>query len=184
MAIGKRIKFFRNKKGLTQKELGLKLGFKGKTPDVRMAQYESESRIPKEDLLNALAYYLDVAPFALNVPDIDTEIGLMHTLFALEDFHGLTIDSYNDTPCLHLDPDLNAPGFDIEKRLISWMHQKQKLNAGEITRDEYDKWRYYYPEFDEENIWIKITPKFISDMIIDSVKKSEREEKIKKIFKK
>lgn len=37
MAIGQRIKFFRNRKGMTQKQLGEILG---KTSDVRMAQYE------------------------------------------------------------------------------------------------------------------------------------------------
>ena len=47
MAIGKRIKFFRNKKGMTQKQFGEMLGFLGKTSDVRMAQYEAEARIPK-----------------------------------------------------------------------------------------------------------------------------------------
>ena len=31
MAIGKRIKFFRNKKGMTQKQFGEMLGFLGKT---------------------------------------------------------------------------------------------------------------------------------------------------------
>ena len=41
MAIGKRIKFFRNKKGMTQKQFGEMLGFLGKTSDVRMAQYLS-----------------------------------------------------------------------------------------------------------------------------------------------
>ena len=50
MAIGQRIKFFRNRKGMTQKQLGEQLGFMGKTSDVRMAQYESEARVPKIDL--------------------------------------------------------------------------------------------------------------------------------------
>ena len=31
MAIGQRIKYFRNRIGMTQKQLGEKLGFKGKT---------------------------------------------------------------------------------------------------------------------------------------------------------
>ena len=35
MAIGKRIKYIRSLRGLTQKELGEALGFKGKTSDVR-----------------------------------------------------------------------------------------------------------------------------------------------------
>ena len=53
MAIGKRIRFFRNRKGMTQKQLGEILGFLGKTSDVRMAQYESEE-IPSASWYPAL----------------------------------------------------------------------------------------------------------------------------------
>ena len=40
MAFGKRIKFFRNRKGMKQKELGELLGFLGKTSDVRVDEAE------------------------------------------------------------------------------------------------------------------------------------------------
>ena len=91
MAIGQRIRFFRNRKGMTQKQLGEVLGFLGKTSDVRMAQYESESRVPKHDLVKEMAGIFDVSTHALTVPDIDTYIGLMHTFLALEDMYGLKI---------------------------------------------------------------------------------------------
>jgi transcriptional regulator with XRE-family HTH domain len=84
MAIGERIRFIRNLKGMTQKWLGIAVGFPEKTADIRMAQYESGSRTPKADLTGALANVLDVSPLALSVPDIDSELGLMHTFFALE----------------------------------------------------------------------------------------------------
>ena len=58
MAIGQRIKYFRNRIGMTQKQLGEKLGFKGKTSDVRMAQYESEARVPKIDLVKQMPMIL------------------------------------------------------------------------------------------------------------------------------
>ena len=41
MAIGERIRFFRNLRGMTQKYLGQVIGFPEKTADIRMAQYES-----------------------------------------------------------------------------------------------------------------------------------------------
>ncbi len=91
MAIGQRIKFFRNRKGMTQKYLGEILGFLGKTSDVRMAQYESEARVPKAELVKEMAGIFDVSPYALNVPDIDTYFGLMHTFFALEEMYRLKI---------------------------------------------------------------------------------------------
>ena len=46
MAIGERIRFFRNLRGMTQKYLGIQVGFPEKTADIRMAQYESGSRTP------------------------------------------------------------------------------------------------------------------------------------------
>ena len=81
MAIGQRIKYFRNRIGMTQKQLGEQLGFMGKTSDVRMAQYESEARVPKIDLVKQMSQIFDINTNALTVPDIDTHIGLMHTLF-------------------------------------------------------------------------------------------------------
>lgn len=91
MAIGQRIKFFRNRKGMTQKLLGEILGFLGKTSDVRMAQYESEAKVPKHDLVKEMPDIFDVSTYALTVPDIDICIGLLHTFFALEDIYGLKI---------------------------------------------------------------------------------------------
>ena len=55
MAIGERIHFFRTLRGMTQKYLGMALGFPEKSADVRLAQYENGSRTPKADLTAALA---------------------------------------------------------------------------------------------------------------------------------
>lgn len=103
MAIGERIRFFRNLCGMTQKYLGHVVGFPEKTADIRMAQYESGSRTPKADLTNTLAQVFEVSPQALTVPDIDSYIGLMHTLFTLEDLYGLKITELDGEVCLHLD---------------------------------------------------------------------------------
>lgn len=89
MAIGERLHFFRIMRGMTQKYLGTLVGFPDKSADVRLAQYETGSRKPKADLTAALAQVLDVSPQALDVPDIDSYIRLMHTLFTLEDIYGL-----------------------------------------------------------------------------------------------
>lgn len=100
MAIGERIHFFRLLRGMTQKYLGTAVGFPERSADVRLAQYESGSRKPKADLTNALAQVLDVSPQALDVPDIDSYIGLMHTLFTLEDVYGLTVSESDGEVCL------------------------------------------------------------------------------------
>ena len=102
MAIGERIRFFRNLKGMTQKYLGMQVGFPEKTADIRMAQYESGSRTPKADLTNNLANVFGISTSALTVPDIDSYNGLMHTLFTLEDLYGFRIDKLDDELCIRL----------------------------------------------------------------------------------
>ena len=100
MAIGERLRFFRKLRGLKLKELGLQMGFPEKSADVRMAQYESETRTPKAQLTAALAHALDVSSLALTVPDIDSDLGLMHTLFTLEDTYGLRVEEADGEICL------------------------------------------------------------------------------------
>ena len=121
MAIGQRIKFFRHRIGMTQKQLGEQLGFMGKTSDVRMAQYESEARVPKIDLVKQMSQIFGVNTHALTVPDIDTHIGLMHTLFALEDMYGLKVKNVDGQPHLCLDSSISAPGSSADEMLRAWM---------------------------------------------------------------
>ena len=157
MAIGERIHYFRVKRGITQKQLGLGLGFPERSADVRVAQYESGTRTPKADLMAALAYGLDVAPEALNVPDIDSLIGLMHTLFTLEDVYGLTVEEADGEVCLRFsrDPDNKTPA-DLLTAVREWRRQAAMLEAGEITREEYDRWRHYFPKFDTSQHWVHV----------------------------
>ena len=51
----KRIKYLRNLKNFTQKYLGQLIGLPEKNADIRIAQYESDSRTPKADITKELA---------------------------------------------------------------------------------------------------------------------------------
>lgn len=145
MAIGERIHFLRNLRGMTLRYLGTLAGFPEKTADVRMAQYESGVRTPKADLTNKLADALGVAPEALNVPEIDTYNGLMHTLFAIEDIYGLKIGEIEGEVCIRIDRE-NGIQFDKMLNYLSpWQEQRAKYEAGEISKEDYDQWRYTYP---------------------------------------
>ena len=150
MAIGERIHFFRKMRGMTQKYLGMLMGFPERSADVRMAQYETGSRTPKADLTRALANAFDVSPNALTIPDIDTDIGLMHTLFALEDLRGLTIGKLDGEICLRLDKSKGTTYLSMFEMLSAWEEQTEKLKAGEITKEDYDRWRYTYPKMEAQ----------------------------------
>lgn len=170
MAIGERIRFFRNKKGVTQKYLGQVVGFPERSADVRMAQYETGSRTPKADLTRTLAGFFEVSTDALTVPDIDSDIGLMHTLFALEDIRGLTIGEIDGEICLKLDKSKGKTYVDMLEMLSAWAEQAKKLEAREITREDYDRWRYNYPKYDTTRKWVKVPSKELSDFLVEAFK--------------
>ena len=170
MAIGERIRFIRNLRGMTQKYLGTLVGFPEKTADIRMAQYEAGTRTPKEDLTKALAGALDVSPLALNVPDIDSYFGLMHTLFALEDRYGLTIETRDGEFLFRVDPRKGKDAARISELVCAWAAIAEKYHAGEISRDEYDKWRYYYPQYDDTQITAKVPSQELNDALVKALK--------------
>ena len=165
MAIGERIKFIRNLRGMTQKFLGMAIGFTENTADVRMAQYESGSRTPKEKMTADLADVLDVSPQALAVPDIDSDVGLMHTLFTLEDLRGLRASEIDGELCLRLDKSRGRTYEAMFNMIDAWRQEAAKLEAGEITKEQYDQWRYRYPKFDTTQIWAKVPPAELTDSL-------------------
>ena len=174
MAIGERIRFFRILRGMTQKYLGITVGFPEKSADVRLSQYESGTRTPKADLTAALAQVLDVSPKALAVPDIDSYIGLMHTLFTLEDLYGLRVKELDGEVCLTVDVRQSRDATQLHEMLCNWREQAAKLETGEISKEDYDKWRYHYPDLDTSSLRQKVGPsQGLSDLLVDTLKSEE-----------
>ena len=165
MAFAERLYFFRLMRNVTQKVLGLKVGFPEKNADVRIAQYESGDRMPKPEVVAALSEALDVSPKALTVPDIDSYTGLMHTLFTLEDVYGLQVCNVDGRATLQVDVRKNRHAAELDERLCAWMEQADKLDHGEITPEDYDRWRYRYPELDTSRIHVSIPSAGLMDDI-------------------
>lgn len=150
MAIGERIRSIRNLRRMTQKHLGMAVGFDEKTADIRVAQYESGTRTPKEKLLADFANALGVSPLALDVPDIGSYDSLLHTLFALEDLYGIVISNIDGELCLTLDRGRGTSYLSMFDMFSAWRREAAKLENGEITKAEYDDWRYNYPKSEVE----------------------------------
>lgn len=93
-----------------------------------------------------MADIFEVSPHALAVPDIDSYVGLMHTLFTLEDLYGLHIDEIDGELCLRLDKAKGTTYLSMFDMFHAWQEQAEKLKSGEITQEEYDQWRYNYPK--------------------------------------
>ncbi len=174
MAIGERIRFIRNLRGMTQKWLGIQAGLPEKTADIRMAQYESGTRVPKEDLTEKIADALNVSPSALNVPDIESYVGIMHTLFALEDLYALKIDEVDGEPVIRLNKN-SREYLKMIELFLAWQKEAKRWHDGEITKEEYDQWRYKFPELDTSGMFHKIEPSDeLSDLLTDELMKNRK----------
>lgn len=68
ITFGEKLRYLRRKNNLTQKQLGIAIGFPENTADVRIAQYETNARMPREELLKKLAQVLGVEKEILTVP--------------------------------------------------------------------------------------------------------------------
>ena len=60
----------------------------------------------------------------------------------------------------------------IFKMLSAWAEQTEKLKNGEISKDQYDRWRYTFPAEDTTQIWAKVPSQALSDAIIAAMKDS------------
>lgn len=145
MSIGERIKFFRNLRGMSQKEFGILAEFPPRSADIRIAQYESGTRTPRGTILERIAYYLKVTPTALEVPSFESDYHFMHTLFMLEDKYGFVIEQVSPRE-ITLKLKTSLPPKSHERRLEDWAKEYEKFKNGEISKEEYDQWRYTYPE--------------------------------------
>lgn len=167
MVLGERIKKIRIFRGMTQRELGLKLGYEERNADVRVAQYESGYRVPKRDTLMEMAKILNVnyLHFVGSTPGCAEDI--MLTFFWLDEdnrnmfhlFHLVrTPGKYNtsyDMSAYYYDNDdwsLQAPvGMWIDYGLVNefmreWCLRKQQLKNGEISENEYFEWKINWPD--------------------------------------
>ena len=156
-SIGGKIKNYRELKGWSQRELGIRCGFSASTADVRIAQYEKNKKIPREKALKDIAGALGLDECALFDADMLTYNTMYHALFDMEDFHGLHPVKKSDGYYLEFSGptilDQNISKRDFEDFLAKWyeMRQKYLITSDDKPEDkdkkikEYALWRGEYP---------------------------------------
>ena len=139
MAVGDRIKRVRILRNLTQKELGLAVGFEENTADVRIAQYETGTRTPKEDMLIKIANVLDVNFRALYEPTACTAEDVMFKMFDLDEHYYISIHDFDGKKCIAFNTKL------LDDFFAEWQVRKRELADETISRTEYMEWKNNWP---------------------------------------
>lgn len=99
-------------------------------------------------------------------------------MFTLEDLYGLKIDEVDGEPVIRLNK--SSPEYlKMAEMFLAWQKQAQMWRDGEITKEEYDGWRYKYPELDKSNKRRhKIAPSSkMNDVITDKLMKERGKRK-------
>lgn len=138
MTIGKKIKKYREEgKKLTQKQLALCAGMS--EPAIR--NYELGNRTPSEKEMEKITLSLDIIPFAISNPTLESYIGVMHALFYLEENYGVIPEEINGEICLRFKEKFSGISRNVEK----WLKEYQTVqNASE---DDIEKAEAYYKEW-------------------------------------
>lgn len=146
MALGYKLKNIRVFRGMTQKELGLAVGFNNKTADVRIAQYESGTRVPKERIAYAMAKALNINPDYLMGPSPYTIEEIMYSLINMDERNVVELEAEerldkDGDPYKHIN--ISLPH--LSTFLAEWYDKKEELKKGEITQEEYYEWKINWP---------------------------------------
>ena len=90
----------------------------------------------------------------------------------LEDRYGLKICECDGEIHFRVDVFQGKEAARLHEMLCAWGEQAAKLKSGEISKEDYDRWRYRYPEFDTTGHWHKVVPsQELSDMLVEELKK-------------
>lgn len=100
-------------------------------------------------MVRTLAGVLEVSSYALQVLDIDSDLGFIHTLFTIEDLHGVRVEKQDNEVHIVFDGSKQKIDTSVFTMLSAWADQVAKLRSGEISKEQYDEWRYNYPKYDE-----------------------------------
>ena len=138
MTIGDKIRKYRNLRGITQEELGKRVGL----PRDRIRQYETNVRSPKPDLLKKFAEQLNVDVAAISDVDIRDEEDLMHVLFDAEEKYDIDIVKKDGQTMLVFNDD-DMDHSVIITYLSLWCDKRRTLgiNKENPKRDEYIDWQ-------------------------------------------
>ena len=60
--------------------------------------------------------------------------------------------------------------YDCIRLNYTLAEQSEKYHNGDINRDEYDKWRYNYPKYDEAAGFVKVPSQELSEAILEAFK--------------
>lgn len=136
MGVGERIRRYRKAGGYTQRGLAEEVG----VTESAIRNYELGLRTPSKSQLEAIARALDVAPESLEDIGPESARGALEMAFRLEGEMGFRPVETEGGIGIAVDP--KAEGSQkLSQALRAWKRMRERLEAGEVSEDEYEAWK-------------------------------------------
>ena len=179
MTLGEKIKDYRLLHNMTQKELGMKVGFSAVTADTRIRQYEKDAMAPKSDIRNKLIQALDLDYSALSDIDIHSIEDVVRVFFFMEEYLGFEIEKVDLSNYQFFSKDRvyfqEREIQTLNSYMYIWQQQKKNLlNAkNDNEEDSYREYRLWKSRFslNIDDYWSSIFNKVNShyDSLVNSI---------------
>ena len=144
--VGQNIARIRKERKLTQQQLGDMLGLTA----VRVQQYESGFRKPKNELLKRFAEALEVSTFTLRDPFLFDDVSAMYIFFKMQEKFGLSVDYVNDQLVLTVtDRSLSEYLRDWHEKTIEYYDRLAASKTPEemqAAKESYNDWIWNFPD--------------------------------------
>lgn len=132
--IGARIREIRIENGMSQEDLGNKVGLSAD----RIQKYENGVRKPKAELLQKIATSLGVNTLALTDPVVADSVGAMYAFFEMEKLYNLKVQRIQDGRLiLIVDDGVSGP---LNTYLAEWEKECTLVDS-----KIYSKWKHNFP---------------------------------------
>lgn len=172
MTLGQKIKRIRTFRNMTQQELGEAIGLDAKGAANRIAQYETNYRVPKKEMLLDMSKALNVSYLNFYTPEYGSSEDIMQTLFWLDEDNRDAINLFSLTCTNKKEKSDIAPNIEYENNsahlpddspigmwfnyglvdefMREWMNRKNELKNGNITDNEYLEWKLNWPNTSDD----------------------------------
>ncbi len=141
MDFGNRLRYIREFRGFTQKQLGLAIGLSEKSAESTISQYERCEKMPRKQAIEKLTLALNVPKTALIPISTEFSEGILQTLLFDEDSHYLKPCKFDDN--YFIGTENNDINFYTD--LECWYEAYNNLKSGIWTKEQYIEWKLNYP---------------------------------------
>ncbi|MEF9967384.1 MAG: helix-turn-helix transcriptional regulator [Longicatena sp.] len=143
MSIGDKIKYLRKIRNMTQKELGVAVGFDKKNADIRIAQYEAGTRTPKPELIAKFSKALNAHVLSLmNERTQDPVMNMVFDLIDMEERAKVTLHPIEDNNSKYA---ISIDSQFFNNFLEELVSIRKELTDGTISYEEFIDWKVNWP---------------------------------------